>query len=60
VGAQTPCPPPIDESSWFQSKRIVTPRFFQETPASTLALAVLMLALGITYWLMRERDDRLR
>jgi hypothetical protein len=25
-----------------------------------VALASLILALGVTYWLMRERDDRLR
>jgi hypothetical protein len=29
-------------------------------PGSTIAaLAVLLLALGVTYWLIRERDDRL-
>jgi uncharacterized membrane protein (DUF373 family) len=42
------------------ARKIIIADLFQETPASTLALAVLMLALGITYWLMRERDDRLR
>ena len=31
------------------------------TPPATLAAeATLVLALGVTYWLMRERDDRLR
>lgn len=29
-------------------------------PASAASLAALLLALGVTYWLMRERDDRLR
>jgi uncharacterized membrane protein (DUF373 family) len=29
-------------------------------PGSLAAEAALILALGITYWLMRERDDRLR
>jgi uncharacterized membrane protein (DUF373 family) len=42
------------------ARKIIIADLFQETPAATLALAVLMLALGITYWLMRERDDRLR
>jgi uncharacterized membrane protein (DUF373 family) len=27
-------------------------------PASVAALAALVLALGVTYWLIRERDDR--
>ena len=30
------------------------------TPGTLAALAALVIALGITYWLMRERDDRLR
>ena len=42
------------------ARKIIIADLLQETPVSTLALAVLMLALGITYWLMRERDDRLR
>ena len=29
------------------------------TPEQMLGLAAITLALGITYWLMRERDDRL-
>jgi uncharacterized membrane protein (DUF373 family) len=29
-------------------------------PAALGAEAALLLALGITYWLMRDRDDRLR
>ena len=29
-------------------------------PAALAALAALLLALGITYWLMWERDDRVR
>ena len=41
------------------ARKIIIADLFQETPASTLALAVLMMALGVTYWLMRERDDRL-
>jgi uncharacterized membrane protein (DUF373 family) len=27
-------------------------------PDQLLALAAMTLALGVTYWLMRERDDR--
>jgi uncharacterized membrane protein (DUF373 family) len=30
------------------------------SPGTLVAEATLLLALGITYWLMRERDDRLR
>jgi uncharacterized membrane protein (DUF373 family) len=38
---------------------IIVADLFQAAPASALALATLMLALGVTYWLMRERDDRM-
>lgn len=31
----------------------------ETTPNQLLGLAAVSLALGITYWLMRERDDRL-
>jgi len=31
----------------------------ETTPNELLGLAAVTLALGITYWLMRERDDRL-
>jgi uncharacterized membrane protein (DUF373 family) len=31
----------------------------ETTPNELLGLAVVTLALGITYWLLRERDDRL-
>ena len=41
------------------ARKIIIADLFQEGSISTLALAMLMLALGITYWLMRERDDRL-
>lgn len=30
------------------------------SPASLAALAGLLLSLGVTYWMMRERDDRVR
>jgi uncharacterized membrane protein (DUF373 family) len=39
------------------ARKIIVTDLFQIPPASTLALAILMLALGVTYWLMRERDD---
>jgi uncharacterized membrane protein (DUF373 family) len=41
------------------ARKIIVTDLFEAPPASTLALAVLMLALGVTYWLMRERDDRI-
>lgn len=40
------------------ARKIIVADLFLSPPASTLALAALMLALGTTYWLMRERDDR--
>ncbi|HEY2152327.1 MAG TPA: phosphate-starvation-inducible PsiE family protein [Vicinamibacterales bacterium] len=42
------------------ARRIIVADLLQDGAASALALAGLMLALGVTYWLMRERDDRLR
>jgi uncharacterized membrane protein (DUF373 family) len=41
------------------ARKIIVTDLFLESPASALALAGLMLALGVTYWLMRERDDRM-
>src|SRR5438477_10487194 len=40
-------------------KAIVTDPF-EAAPAAVFALAALTLALGVTYWLMRDRDHRLR
>jgi uncharacterized membrane protein (DUF373 family) len=40
------------------ARKIVVTDLFEAPPASTLALAILMLALGVSYWLTRERDDR--
>jgi hypothetical protein len=34
-------------------------RFGVDGGSSGTGLATLILALGITYWLMRDRDDRL-
>ena len=42
------------------ARKIISADLFQEGAVEVLALAVLMLALGITYWLMRERGDRLQ
>jgi uncharacterized membrane protein (DUF373 family) len=41
------------------ARKIIVADLFQVPPASAFALATLMLALGLTYWLMRERDDRM-
>jgi uncharacterized membrane protein (DUF373 family) len=41
------------------ARKIIVADLFLESPASALALAGLMFALGVTYWLMRERDDRM-
>ena len=38
------------------ARKIIVTDLFQAAPASTLALAALMLALGAAYWLMRERE----
>ena len=42
------------------ARKVIVTDPFETAPASVLALAALTLALGVTYWLMRERDDRLR
>jgi uncharacterized membrane protein (DUF373 family) len=41
------------------ARKIIVTDLFQAPPASTFGLATLMLALGVSYWLMRERDDRM-
>ena len=40
------------------ARKIIVTDLLHTPPLATLALAMLMLALGVTYWLMRERDDR--
>ena len=40
------------------ARKIIVTDLLHTPPLATLALAVLMLALGVTYWFMRERDDR--
>jgi uncharacterized membrane protein (DUF373 family) len=39
------------------ARKIIVADLFQAAPASVMALAALVLSLGVTYWLMRERDD---
>jgi uncharacterized membrane protein (DUF373 family) len=41
------------------ARKIIIADLFEEGPVTALALAVLMLALGVTYSLMRERDEKL-
>jgi uncharacterized membrane protein (DUF373 family) len=41
------------------ARKIIVTDLLQVAPASAFAIATLMLALGLTYWLMRERDDRI-
>jgi uncharacterized membrane protein (DUF373 family) len=40
------------------ARKIIVADLFQVAPASAMALAALMLSLGVTYWLMCEADDR--
>jgi uncharacterized membrane protein (DUF373 family) len=40
------------------ARKVIIVELFTAAPAALLALAALTLALGVTYWLMRERDDR--
>jgi uncharacterized membrane protein (DUF373 family) len=40
------------------ARKVIIVDLFAAAPAGLAALAALTLALGVTYWLMRERDDR--
>ena len=40
------------------ARKIIILDLYATSAASLIALALLTLALGVTYWLMRERDDR--
>jgi uncharacterized membrane protein (DUF373 family) len=40
------------------ARKIIITDLLAVAPATVVALATLMLSLGVTYWLMRERDDR--
>ena len=39
-------------------RKVIIVDLFDTTPASVAALAALVVALGGTYWLIRERDER--
>jgi uncharacterized membrane protein (DUF373 family) len=41
-------------------RKVIVTDLYDAAPASVAALAGLVLALGVTYWLMRERDERPR
>jgi uncharacterized membrane protein (DUF373 family) len=41
------------------ARKVIIMDLHQISPAQIEALAAITLALGIVYWLMRERDDRL-
>jgi uncharacterized membrane protein (DUF373 family) len=41
-------------------RKLIVVDFYAVSPAFLAALSALLLSLGVTYWLMRERDDRLR
>ena len=41
-------------------RKIIVMDLYTVTPGTLAALAGLVISLGTTYWLMRERDDRLR
>jgi uncharacterized membrane protein (DUF373 family) len=38
-------------------RKLIVVDLYAVPPASLAAVAALILALGVTYWLMRERDD---
>jgi len=40
------------------ARKVIIMDLFQAQPESLLALAALVFSLGVTYWLVRERDDR--
>jgi uncharacterized membrane protein (DUF373 family) len=41
-------------------RKVIIADLFHTTPASVGALAAMVVALGLTYWLIRERDERSR
>jgi uncharacterized membrane protein (DUF373 family) len=41
-------------------RKLIVVDFYAVSPAFLAALSALLLSLGVTYWLMRERDDRAR
>jgi uncharacterized membrane protein (DUF373 family) len=42
------------------ARKVIILDLYATSAASLIALALLTLALGVTYWLMRERDDRVK
>ena len=40
------------------ARKVIVMDLFQAQAASLIGLATLVLSLGVTYWLVRERDDR--
>lgn len=40
-------------------RKVIVVDLYEATPASVAALAGLVLCLGVTYWLMQERDSRI-
>jgi uncharacterized membrane protein (DUF373 family) len=42
------------------ARKIIVVDLFEIAPAALLALAALSLSLGVTYWLVRDRDERRR
>ncbi len=40
------------------ARKVIVMDLFQAQAASLMALAALVFSLGVTYWLVRERDDR--
>jgi uncharacterized membrane protein (DUF373 family) len=41
-------------------RKVIVVDLYDATPTAIAALAGLIVGLGVTYWLMRERDDRMR
>ena len=39
-------------------RKVILADLFHTPPATVAALAALVVALGVTYWLIRERDER--
>lgn len=40
------------------ARKVVVVDPYEVAPGSVAALAAITVSLGLTYWLMRERDDR--
>jgi uncharacterized membrane protein (DUF373 family) len=42
------------------ARKVIVADLSEQEPTRVAALAFMTLALGVTYWLMRERDDQMR